>query len=242
MVADLVGITPNYVFVAGFDGFADMVDTIGGVRCASPRRSTTPSSTSPSGEGANSFDGTEALDFTRGTVQLGADDFARSANQQQVMRGILRQLLAHEDEEGFIERGTLAALAGLETDLPPTELYRLAQAVTQVEPGRVTTCVLSGDPRRPRTGRASCSPTTRQARRIGADAATTPGSSGGCSSLDSGSLLQPGLAGQDDRLRPVGDLELGEDVARVVAHGLDREPQLRGRSRRSPGPPRSGRG
>ena len=36
-----------------------------------------------------------------------------------------------------MERGTLAALAGLDTDLAPTELYRLAQAITQVRPDRV---------------------------------------------------------------------------------------------------------
>ena len=60
------------------------------------------------------------------------------------MLGILRQLRAHEDDEGFMERGTLAALAGLETDLSPTELYRLAQAVTQVDPGRVDRLVIDG--------------------------------------------------------------------------------------------------
>ena len=36
-----------------------------------------------------------------------------------------------------MERGTLAALAGLDTDLAPTELYRLAQAVTLIDPDRV---------------------------------------------------------------------------------------------------------
>jgi hypothetical protein len=30
------------------------------------------------------------------------------------------------------------------TDLPPGELFRLAQAVAQVEAGRITTCVVPG--------------------------------------------------------------------------------------------------
>ena len=35
------------------------------------------------------------------------------------MLGILRVLLTRQDEDGFIEDGVLAALQGLETDLPP---------------------------------------------------------------------------------------------------------------------------
>ncbi len=32
----------------------------------------------------------------------------------------------------------------LHTDLPPSELFRLAQAVAQVDPSKVTTCVVQG--------------------------------------------------------------------------------------------------
>ena len=32
----------------------------------------------------------------------------------------------------------------LHTDLPPTELFRLAQAVAQVDPSKITTCVVQG--------------------------------------------------------------------------------------------------
>ena len=118
VVADLVGIQPNYVFVAGFDGFTGHGrHHRRGRRAVGPRRSGTTSSTSTYRKGRNDFDGTEALDYTR-TRQLPASDFARSANQQaDRCSGSSSGLRAHEDEEGFMERGALAALAGLDTDL-----------------------------------------------------------------------------------------------------------------------------
>jgi len=143
VVEALVGIQPNYVFVAGFDGFTEMVDSIGGVVVQSDRTFRDDEFDLDVQKGANDFNGTEALDYTR-TRQLPASDFARSANQQGTMLGILDGLRADKDEEGFMERGALAALSGLDTDLGPTELYRLAQAVTLIRPDRVETCVLTG--------------------------------------------------------------------------------------------------
>ena len=144
IVRGLVGISPDYVFVTGFSGFRGMVDAIEGVVVRSPDAFTDPEFDLTVRQGLNRFDGTRALNFTRSRKQFDRGDFERSANQQRLMLGILRELRAHEDDEGFMEGGTLAALAGLETDLPPTEVYRLAQAVTQADPGRVDVCVLDG--------------------------------------------------------------------------------------------------
>jgi polyisoprenyl-teichoic acid--peptidoglycan teichoic acid transferase len=68
-----------------------------------------------------------------------------------------------------MERGLLAAVANVNTDLGPAELYRLAQAVTGVDPGRLKGCVLNGS-----TGYAGAAsvvyPSLAQARRLGNDA------------------------------------------------------------------------
>ncbi|MET0523433.1 MAG: LCP family protein [Nocardioides sp.] len=168
VVADLLGVQPNYVLVAGFDGFRDMVDTIGGVQVQSDRAFRDDEFDLDVRKGLNDFDGTQALDYAR-TRQLPASDFARSANQQQLMLGILEGLLAGEDEEGFMERGTLSALAGLDTNLAPTELYRLAQAVTLIRPDRVETCVLTGDTGTTSGGAQVVFLDEQSVRRIGAD-------------------------------------------------------------------------
>ncbi|MBA2954766.1 LytR family transcriptional regulator [Nocardioides sp. MAH-18] len=171
IVADLVGIQPDYVLLAGFDGFRDMVDAIGGVDVRVDEEFVDPASGLQVRPGLNSFDAQEALDFTRTRKQFGSGDFARSANQQLLMLGLLRGLLAHEDEPGFLERGTLAALRGFDTDLSPQEVYRLAQAVTRVRPGQVTTCVLPGTPDETAVGASIVLVDAPAARRIGADAA-----------------------------------------------------------------------
>ena len=170
-VADLVGIEPDYVLVARFEGFRDMVDAIGGIAVHSDQAFSDSHTGITVRKGWNSFDGDEALDYTRSRRGVVGDDFSRSANQQGAMLGILRELLAQEGDAGFMERGTLAALAGLRTDLSPIELYRLAQAVTLVRPGRVTTCVLPGDPGTSEFGASVVFPRFEEARSIGEDVA-----------------------------------------------------------------------
>jgi len=159
LVADLVGIRPDYVFVAGFEGFEDMVDTIDGV--------TVDDGTEKS---PLEFDGAEALQYARTRIGLVGGDFERAAHQQELMLGILDRLLEREDEEGFMEQGTLSALQGLRTDLAPTELYRLAHAVTLVRPDLVTTCVLTGQPQTTADGDAVILVNPAYARGVGDDA------------------------------------------------------------------------
>ena len=147
VVAELVGITPAYVFTAGFDGFVSMVDSIGPVPVVSHFAFDPPGGSVPVRRGLNRMDGQEALAFARARVALPRSDFDRIANQHSLMKGILRSLRGGEDTEGFIERGSLSALRGLDTALSPVELYRLAQAVTTFKVSQVTTCAIVGTDR-----------------------------------------------------------------------------------------------
>jgi LCP family protein required for cell wall assembly len=169
-VDSLTGVTPDYVFVAGFDGFRSMVGALGRpLEVRSPVAFVDPEFDLRVRRGANRLGPDEALDLARSRKQLPGGDFDRSANQQRLMLGILARLRAGEDRLGFMERGTLAALAGLRTDLAPAELYRLAQAVTQVRPGRVATCVVRGTFGQV-SGQSIVYADRAQARRLAADA------------------------------------------------------------------------
>lgn len=143
LVAGLTGIEPDYVLLAGFEGYRDMVETIGGVEVGSDVAFVDDEVELRVRRGTNRFDGVEAVNYARSRVLPGSD-FRRMANQQQMVLGILRALRAGEDRPGFLEQGTLSVLAGLETDLSPNELYRLAQALTLVRPDRVALCVVTG--------------------------------------------------------------------------------------------------
>ena len=76
---------------------------------------------------------------------------------------------AHADRPGFIERGVMSVMTHLHTGLSPAELYRLAHAMAQVQPAKITTCVVQGGIGE--VGGASVVlPSVEQARRLGDDA------------------------------------------------------------------------
>lgn len=142
-VRDLVDVKPDFVLVTGFDGFRSMTDAVGGVDVVSSERFVTDDGDELVRRGINHFDADEALYFAATRTSL-ESDLRRAANHQALLLGFLRQLRQREDEAGFMERVTSSAIGGLQTDLPPTDLYRLAQAVTQVDPEKVTGCILTG--------------------------------------------------------------------------------------------------
>ena len=73
----------------------------------------------------------------------------------------------------------LAAMKNMDTTLTPAQLYRLAQAVTDVDPRKLTGCVVQGP-----TGYAGAAsvvyPNVAQARRLGNDARTDGTLDHGC--------------------------------------------------------------
>jgi polyisoprenyl-teichoic acid--peptidoglycan teichoic acid transferase len=168
-VEDLVGIAPDFVLVTGFEGFRAMTDEFGAVDVRSPVAFTTDGGR-PVQKGLNRFDTEEALDFARSRDDLDRSDFDRMANHQALLLGYLRGLRAREDDEGFMEDMAYAAIGGIDTDVAPTDLYRLAQAVTQVDPAKVTGCLVLGSPFTTNGGADVIRADTDLARRLGRDA------------------------------------------------------------------------
>lgn len=168
-VGNLVGLQPDYVLTAGFDGFRRMVRGMGGVTVRSDFAFADPVRPQGYRVGPNRLTGFQALIFARIRKSFPRGDFDRSANQQDLLRGILAEVRGKADRPGFMERGVLSVIQNMDTDLRPAELYTLAQAATQVELRRVRGCVIGG-----RTGYAGAAsvvyPDVAQARRLAADA------------------------------------------------------------------------
>lgn len=145
-VGNLIGIQPDYVMVATFSGLANLISHIGGITVDNPRRFS-DTHLHPQGfkKGRIKVNGMKAVEFGRIRKSLPGGDFDRSANQQRVLRGIHRKVAARAHEAGFVEGGVLSVLKHLSTKgVSPAELYRIAQAIAQVDPAKVTTCVLPG--------------------------------------------------------------------------------------------------
>ena len=75
-----------------------------------------------------------------------------------------------QDQPGFMERALLSVASNLTTDLSPAELYRLAQALTGIDPSTMPTCVLDGSYGSV-NGASIIFPDVAQARRLGNEAA-----------------------------------------------------------------------
>jgi len=144
-VGNLVGIQPDYVFVTRFPYFIAMVRQIGGIDVQNPR-AFSDTYLKPQGfkAGRIHLTGYDAMAFSRIRHDLPRGDFDRSANQQRVLRGIQARVRAQASSPGFMERGVVSVMQHLYTDLGPAELFRLAQAMAQVEPSKVTSCVVQG--------------------------------------------------------------------------------------------------
>jgi LCP family protein required for cell wall assembly len=144
-VGDLVGIEPDYVFVTRFKFFQAMVKDIGGIDVVNPV-AFDDTYLKPQGfpQGRLHLGGYDAMAFSRIRHNLVRGDFDRSANQQRVLRGIQARVAARAEVPGFIERGVLSVMAHLDTDLSPSELFRIAQVVAHVDPRKITTCVVQG--------------------------------------------------------------------------------------------------
>ncbi|MBB6629187.1 LCP family protein [Nocardioides sp. KIGAM211] len=169
-VGNLVGIQPDYVFVSRFPFFIDMVRSIGGIEVRNPV-AFADTYLKPKGfrAGRIHLSGYDAMAFARTRHDLIRGDFDRSANQQRVLRGIQAKVRARADRPGFIERGVMNVMEHLYTDLPPAELFRLAQAMAQVEPAKITTCVVQGSIGEA-GGASIVRPFTSQARMLGNEA------------------------------------------------------------------------
>ena len=95
-----LGIHVHYYALAGFDGFVSIVDTLGGVDVAveCPLSDTFPDRDSPTGQtdvdwlpGVQHLDGKHSLWYVRS--RWSTNDFDRNRRQQQVLRGLYRQIL-----------------------------------------------------------------------------------------------------------------------------------------------------
>lgn len=144
-VGGLVGVQPDYVFVTRFPFFEDMISDIGGITVSNPRAFSDPY-LKPKGfkKGRIHLTGYEAMAFSRIRKSLPGGDFDRSANQQRTLRGIYARIRSQADRPGFIERGIMTVMQHTSTNLPPGELFKLAQIVAQVDPSKISTCVVRG--------------------------------------------------------------------------------------------------
>jgi LCP family protein required for cell wall assembly len=167
-VGNLIGVQPKYVFVTRFQYFIAMVRWLGGITIHNPT-AFSDEYLKPKGfrAGRIHLDGYDAMAYSRIRHTLPRGDFDRSAHQEVVLKAIQAKVRANAAKPGFIEHGVLDAMSHLYTNLPPTELFRLAQAMAQVDPAKVRSCVVQGGIGTSSGGASIVLPYVAQARDMG---------------------------------------------------------------------------
>jgi LCP family protein required for cell wall assembly len=121
-VSDFVGVKISHVVMIDFEGFADIVDRLGGVEVK------VPAYTSYDGielqPGVQTLNGAQALVFVRDRYSYGLGDFQRAANQRTLLKAIARKIIEAPAGEipGYVD--SLAVCAT--TDLTSTQLVDMA--------------------------------------------------------------------------------------------------------------------
>jgi LCP family protein required for cell wall assembly len=167
-VGNLIGVQPKYVFVTRFAWFSEMVHRIGGIDVNNPT-AFSDISLKPKGypAGRIHLSGYDAMAYSRIRHTLPRGDFDRSAHQEIVLKAIQAKVRANAAKPGFIEHGVLDAMSHMYTNLPPTELFRLAQVLAQVDPSKVRSCVVQGGIGTSSGGASIVEPYVDQARDMG---------------------------------------------------------------------------
>ncbi len=160
-VGNLIGVQPTYVFVTRFQYLTQMVHWLGGIDVRNPTRSATPRS-SPRGSGpvASTSAGTTPWRTPGSGTPCPAGTSTGPPTRRSCSRRSRPRCAPTPTGPGFIERGVLDAMSHLYTNLPPTELFRLAQVMAQVDPSKVRRASCRAASGRRRAGRASCCPTS----------------------------------------------------------------------------------
>jgi LCP family protein required for cell wall assembly len=145
-VGNLVGVQPDYVFITRFEKFQAMVNDIGGINIDNPFFfSDDPIKPKGFEAGHLHLTGYEAMAYSRIRHALLRGDFDRSAHQQVVVQAIQKKVRKNSRKPGFIARGVLSVMKNLHTDLSPVELFKLGHVLADIDPAKVTHCVVQGD-------------------------------------------------------------------------------------------------
>jgi LCP family protein required for cell wall assembly len=121
-VSDFVGVEISHVVMIDFEGFADIVDRLGGVEVKVPAYSSYEGiELQP---GVQTLNGAQALVFVRDRYSYELGDFQRAANQRTLLKAIARKIIQAPAAEipGYVD--SLAVCAT--TDLTSTQLVDLA--------------------------------------------------------------------------------------------------------------------
>ncbi|MFB3738182.1 MAG: LCP family protein [Candidatus Velamenicoccus archaeovorus] len=144
-VEAVTGITLDYWVLTTFWGLQSMVNNIGGITIDVPFAMHDPFSRSDFEPGVQTFDGQEALAFTRDRHSLPEGDFGRSENAGRLMLAALADFRKEFTKDpSRLFTWVSAGLRNVDTDVPLDQVLSLAFTAATINPKTVQNMVVPG--------------------------------------------------------------------------------------------------
>jgi len=144
-IEQLSGIRIQYFALTSFWGLTSMIDQIGGLTVRVPFPMHDPYSRAEFHPGVQRLGGGQVLAFSRDRHSLRSGDFGRSEDGGRVFIAALTQFRKEfEKDPSTMIRWVSAGMRSLSTDLPLSNVLRLAFLCTRIPPRNVQNVVLPG--------------------------------------------------------------------------------------------------
>ena len=151
-VENILGQKMNYYVVLNFDGFQEIIDSIGGVNVINERdiydaRYPGPNysyETFELSKGFHHLDGTTALKYVRERHDDPEGDFGRAKRQQQVMQAVKNKVFSAQTFLNVFTLNNLFDILGenIKTDIRPSELGDFVELTKKLDTNNINNVVL----------------------------------------------------------------------------------------------------
>ena len=144
VMSSYTGIKLDYVAMTNFRGLRLMVDAMGGVRIRLDQAIRDSASRSNLDAGRQKLRGRQALAFSRARKTVPGGDFGRTRHQGELLRAAHRQIRGRQSDLLTMTKLLAAFARNVDTDIPPDQLFRMAQLAVRIKPKNVKQVPLSG--------------------------------------------------------------------------------------------------
>lgn len=144
VLSSYTGIKLDYYAMTNFRGLRLMVESMNGVETYVDGAIQDSASRANLRAGRQNLDGHEALAFTRARKTIPGGDFGRTRHQGVLLRAAHRQLRSKHSDLPTISKLLASFKRNVATDIPNSQLFRLAALAVKLHPKKVKQVSLSG--------------------------------------------------------------------------------------------------
>ena len=144
VLSSYTGIDIDYFALTNFRGLRLMIASMRGVKTYVDVNIRDTASKANLRRGMQKLNGSQALAFTRARKTIPGGDFGRTRHQGVLLRAVHKQLREEQSDLTTISKLLASFSRNVSTDIPSSELFRLAALAVELKPKRVKQIPLSG--------------------------------------------------------------------------------------------------